>query len=503
MMISKRINILETLMRFLAGAVSFIYLLLGIGFLTMPELMAYANFAEPARAVGINTIRGVFSAFFLGMSFFSFLGTLTKHRKFLLIPIVFEAIVITGRLIGYFADGMPNVMGDSIAAEFVFFTVFTVAAAVFSMKQESDKIGIKVLFSYKLIAFISVIILIIAGIFIAQKQIGTKIWKTALSQMIKQDVFDSLPDGLHAGLAGTGSPLPDAKRRGICTFVKAGEKLFIIDSGPGSTLNLELMRLPLGKIEAVLLTHFHSDHIAELGELMLKGWASGSRTNPLDIIGPQGIEKVVKGFNQAYSLDSGYRVAHHGTAIVPREGAGGKAKTIVFPENKDTAVIYNTDGIKVTAFLVDHRPVRPAVGYRFDYKGRSLVISGDTLPGEALRRNSKGVDILFHEALQPKMLQIVGQLKMTERAKNLPKISSDILTYHTFPEEAARIASDCDVKHLVFHHLIPPLPLSIFNPVFMGESKKFYSGPITMGVEGMLFSMPSGTDKIIKGWLLI
>jgi ribonuclease Z len=284
--------------------------------------------------------------------------------------------------------------------------------------------------------------------------------------------------------------------------VIAGKKLFIVDSGLGSTRQMELMRLPLGDIKAVLLTHYHSDHIGGLGELLLKSWAGGARKEPLHVFGPKGVEEVVRGFNLAYSIDSEQRVAHHGPATVPPTGAGGTAKPFDFPDGKEEVVIIDDDGVKVTAFLVDHRPVEPAVGYRFDYKGRSLVISGDTLPCDSLRRQAEGVDLLMHEALQPKMVQTLGNaVRMSDRA-GAAKITEDIPYYHTFPEEAARIARDAGAKHLVFYHIIPPLPVAALNAAFLGDAERYYDGPITVGVDGMLFSMPSGNGKILKKWLL-
>lgn len=251
-----------------------------------------------------------------------------------------------------------------------------------------------------------------------------------------------------------------------------------------------------------MLTHFHSDHIGELGELMLKRWAGGSRKEPLEVFGPRGVETVVRGFNLAYSLDREPRIAHHGPEVAPPAGAGGIAKPFDFPAGKEAVVIINADGLKVTAFLVDHRPVAPAVGYRFDYKGRSLVISGDTLPSESLRRQASGIDLLLHEALQPTMVRALSVLFKTSGRNNAANITADILNYHTFPEEAARIAEAVGAQHLVLYHLLPPLPVSILNEAFLGDAKEFFGGPITIGVDGLFFSMPAGNKEILKKWLL-
>jgi ribonuclease Z len=313
-------------------------------------------------------------------------------------------------------------------------------------------------------------------------------------------MIGELPDGLHVGLAGTGAPLPDRKRKGVCTFVMAGKHLFIVDSGPGSTLNLELMRVPLDNIQAVLLTHVHSDHIGGLGELLLKAWTGGARTEPLKIIGPEGVDSVVQGFNQAYAVDAGFRYAHHGPAIADLKGAGGIPQTIEVIDETNGSVVFQNADLKVTAFLVDHRPVKPAFGYRFDYKGRSVVISGDTLPCESLRHQAKGVDLLLHEAMQPEMLRVISGPAVARSNKVIAQVATDILTYHTFPEEAARIARDANVRHLVLHHIIPPASMAFFNAAFLGDSGKYYDGPITIGVDGLLFSMPPNSTKILKKW---
>jgi ribonuclease Z len=133
-------------------------------------------------------------------------------------------------------------------------------------------------------------------------------------------------DGLYAGLCGSGTPMPEIRRAGPCIAVLAGEHFFIVDAGQGSARNVLLMKFPIGKADAILLTHFHSDHIADLGEMELQRWAGGSNNSPVEVIGPKGVESVVEGFNLAYRLDAGYRVAHHGPETMPPSGAGGVAK---------------------------------------------------------------------------------------------------------------------------------------------------------------------------------
>jgi ribonuclease Z len=496
-------ELVELILRVLSGGIGILFLVLGLGFLILPEIVAITFFAEPARAVGINSLRGDFGALFLGMSFFCLLGVFSAHRWSLLVPIVFLTLVILGRLTSFVVDDLPMVMAGTLVSELMFLTVLTLSVISYSFSSRAQKSPpvLKTVFNLRFLVVLGIVIIVVAGAFTASRQIGMRLWKGLAGRSVRQNMIGELPDGLHVGLAGTGSPLPDRKRKGVCTFVLAGKHLFIIDSGPGSTLNLELMRVPLDNIQAVLLTHVHSDHIGGLGELMLKAWTGGARTEPLKIIGPEGVDSVVQGFNQAYSLDAGFRFAHHGPAVANLKGAGGTPETIkVLDETKGT-VVFQTEDLKVTAFLVDHRPVEPAFGYRFDYKGRSVVISGDTLPSESLRRQAERVDLLLHEALQPEMLRIISQASIA-RSKVIAKVTTDILTYHTFPEEAARIARDANVRHLVLFHIIPPTPMAIFNSAFLGDSKKYYQGPITIGVDGMLFSMYPNSTKIHKKWLL-
>jgi ribonuclease Z len=304
-------------------------------------------------------------------------------------------------------------------------------------------------------------------------------------------------DGLYAGLCGTGSPMPDAHRAGPCIAVLAGGHFFIVDAGEGSTKNVLLMKLPIRKAEAILLTHFHSDHIADLGEMELQRWVGGSKKTPIDVIGPTGVERVVEGFNLAYQLDAGYRVAHHGPETAPPTGAGGIARPFKLPDGPNPSiVVYDKDGVKITAFKVDHRPVVPAVGYRIDYKGRSLVISGDTIYSESLLEHAKGADVLLHEALNTTMVQMMNDNAGETGSPSLGKVTHDIPSYHSTPEDAAKIAHGADVKHLIYYHIIPPLPSMIFKKTFLGDAKTYYHGPITLGVDGMVVFLPPNSDGI-------
>ena len=355
------------------------------------------------------------------------------------------------------------------------------------------------------IALAMLVLLCLAPVllFAFQRQIGSAIYARVVESRAGGDALAALPDGLHLYLCGTGSPLPDPDRAGPCAAVIAGDSLFVVDVGEGAARNIQLAQIPLAGLDGLLLTHVHSDHIDGIGPLMLMRWTQGTATTPLAVHGPTGIEPVVAGFNAAYATDHGYRTAHHGARIVPPSGAGAVAMPFALPPADESAVVvFRHDGLRVSAFRVDHRPVSPAVGYRFDYRGRSLVITGDTGPTPAIARNAQGADLLLHEALQPRMTtQLTGALAERGQA-NAALITRDILNYHATPEDAARAAQRAGVGHLVLTHLVPPLPSSYFYPAFLCDAPSLFDGPITVGEDGMLFSLPAGSDEIRREKLL-
>lgn len=331
-----------------------------------------------------------------------------------------------------------------------------------------------------------------------QKAIATRLLQEIAHKNVGRNIIPTLPDGLHLALCGTGSPFPDPSRAGPCSAIIAGDRLFIVDTGEGSARNLGYMGIPAAKIEAIFLTHFHSDHIDGLAPFLLQRWGVGTSQTPTPVYGPTGVDKIVDGFRAAYGLDFGYRVAHHSEKVMPPGGSGGKGLPFALPPvgQGDEAVVLDDKGLKVTAFRVNHAPIEPAVGYRFDYKGRSIAISGDTKVAPSLVTAAKGVDILVHEALQPKLVGILQSAFEDQQMGNMAQIMRDILNYHTTPEEAAAQASLAGAKHLVLNHIVPPLPLRFAYPAFLGDAANFFDKPITVGEDGMLFSLPAGTTSI-------
>ncbi len=352
----------------------------------------------------------------------------------------------------------------------------------------------------RIFAVLLVLAAVIGGLgYVFRADIALILMKRVASRNLSTDTIAELPDGLHIALCGAGSPLPDPRRHGPCSAVIAGERMFIVDSGSGSARVLNQMQFPPARVERVFITHFHSDHIDGLGELMTVRWAGGSHEESLVVVGPDGVEQVVDGFNTAYAQDRVYRVEHHGEAVVPPSGGPLVAEAFPEPLPGQGLTVFEEGDLTVTAFVVDHFPVKPAVGYRFDYKGRSLLISGDTKKDPNLTLFAKDVDLLVHEALSPRLLSVLTDAANEAGQRNLATITVDILDYHTSPVEAAEVAAEAGADHLLFYHIVPAMPLSALDSVFTEGVTDVYSGPVTVGRDGTMISLPAGSAEIITG----
>lgn len=340
---------------------------------------------------------------------------------------------------------------------------------------------------------------VLAVLYLARGNLAETAMGRIYDQAMASDPLAELPDGLHVGLCGSGSPMPDPTRAGPCVAVVAGQKLFVVDSGQGSTRNLSIMNLPPPRVDAIFLTHFHSDHIADLGELLLQRWAGGARTEPVPVYGPTGVVSVVEGLEAAYELDRGYRIAHHGEATTPPSGFGGDPRAFAVDRNQPDVLVIAEPDLKVWAFPVQHNPAEPSVGYLFEYKDRRVVISGDTGPSLRLAAAARDADLLLHEGLSPKLVARQREAALKGGRANYAKILADIPSYHTAPEDAATIARRAGVKMLMFYHEIPPLPVRALEGPFLGNARSIYKGPIHVGRDGDFVSMPAGSDEIVLG----
>ena len=313
-----------------------------------------------------------------------------------------------------------------------------------------------------------------------------------VSNTFTSDALGDLPDGLHVLVCGAGGPLVHIERSGSCVAIQAGPHLYVVDAGTNGARNIGRFGVNTGRVEAVMLTHAHSDHIDGLGELGVLRWAGGSHSAPLPVYGPPVVNDVVAGFNLAYAADAGYRTAHHGEAVAPPAGAGLLAFPFDLPADGElTTVLETADGVRISTFRVMHEPVSQAVGYRFDYKGRSVVVSGDTAKSANLIDHSQDVDLLMHEALAAHMTARVGFAADSVGATGPARIMQDVPSYHSTPVEAAESAAEAGAGHLLLYHIIPPLPLSTMERVFLDGIADVYDGPVTLGTDGTLVSLPA------------
>ena len=313
--------------------------------------------------------------------------------------------------------------------------------------------------------------------------------RTAFHELARPAPVLAGKNELSALLCGTGSPLPDKTRGGPCTLIAVGDKYYLVDTGLDTARDLLLWRIPLQNIAAVFLTHFHSDHIGDLGEVRLQTWVAGRRA-PLAVYGPPGVARVVNGFNEVYALDDGYRTKHHGAAMLPPDAVA------MVPRQVMPGIVFEQDGLRVTAVKVKHEPANPAYGYRFDFKGRSIVISGDTAPDEDLARLAKGADILIHEGLNPEMVGVMHDALAAANHPRQAKIFHDIPGYHTAPVDAARIANEAHVRLLVFSHIIPILPNRFAEKLFLRGVSDVRPEGVELGHDGLVLKLPVGTTGI-------
>jgi ribonuclease Z len=310
-------------------------------------------------------------------------------------------------------------------------------------------------------------------------------------------------DALRVAICGSSAPLPSADRAKACVAVFAAGRFWIVDTGPESVERLVLWGIPLAKVGGVLLTHFHSDHIGDLGELQLQTWAGG-RSRPLEVYGGPGVEDVVAGFNLVYRRDQGYRTEHHGEQVMPSSAWGMVARPVGLdgaptPEKDRSALVLDRDGLRITALEVDHAPIEPAYAYRFDYKGRSVVVTGDLKNHPPLVAGAAGADLLVSEAISRTMTKSLEDAAHAGDRERTAAIMHDVQDYHISPEEAAAIANDAGVRLLVFYHLLPAPDGALPRRLFAAGVDRVRRGDWTMADDGSLYTLPLGSTDVVVG----
>ena len=292
-------------------------------------------------------------------------------------------------------------------------------------------------------------------------------------------------DGLRVFVCGSASPLIAPGHAQACIAVTAGEDLYIVDAGMGSVGPMQFAGEPLQHLRAILVTHFHSDHITGIPDFNLNSWVAGRRA-PLRIVGPTGVERLVAGYNEAFALDAGYRVAHHGAEMLPPHLGAMVAEPV------QEGVILAQGELTIRAFAVDHSPVQPAFGYRFDYGGRSVVVSGDTVVTEGLREAAMNADLLMQDALSLPMVQALETAAKAAGASRPAKIMADIPSYHAHAADLPALAESANVSVVALYHLIPMPRNYLMRQIF----KRDLPSNIVLTTDGMVFELPRGTETV-------
>jgi ribonuclease Z len=270
-------------------------------------------------------------------------------------------------------------------------------------------------------------------------------------------------------LLGTASgPVVRLNRYQTTTLVEAGGEKLLFDCGRGVLLRMLEAKIPIESVSKLFITHLHSDHIVDIPDLLLTPWAFRTpRKVPLEVWGPVGTVDMMDHIQKAFAFD-----IHIRRDVDERFSPEG-IKVISHEVKEGT--VYEKNGVKITAFLVDHGPVKPAYGYRVDYAGHSIALSGDTRPSENLVHFAKGVDVLIHEALDPDSFRSV-------RTGFNQQQTESIIAHHTTPEQAGEIFTKVKPKLAVYSH-------TEGSPLLVTKARKSYSGPLEMGEDLMTISI--------------
>jgi ribonuclease Z len=271
---------------------------------------------------------------------------------------------------------------------------------------------------------------------------------------------------IRVTLLGTGTPRLNSDRFGQSILIEAGTEKFIFDCGRCTLQRLFQTGTPITDVNNLFLTHLHSDHTVGIPDLWLTPWIFGRWEVPFHVWGPVGTEKMMSKLQEAYEYDIHIRPIHD---LLPTQGVKVLAQDI------HEGVVYEKNGVKVTAFEVDHRPIKPSFGYRVDYEGKSVVFSGDTRFCENLIKFSKNVDLLIHNVSAARE----EELRQSERLQN-------IMDLHLSPEEAGKVFTRAKPKLAVYTHMVL---YSVNIEEIVTLTRQTYSGPLVIGEDLMSFEV--------------
>jgi ribonuclease Z len=292
-------------------------------------------------------------------------------------------------------------------------------------------------------------------------------------------------DILRVFVCGSSSPIPAPGRAQACIAIVTPQHFYLIDSGAGSTTNLMSSKLPLERLDGILITHFHSDHIAELYEVNLNSWVQG-RPKPLLVMGPTGIVDVIDGINTTYSRDVGYRVAHHSPELLPPELGILHAKVI------SPGVVIDQGGLRIQAIAVNHAPIDPALGFRIDYKDRSVLVTGDSVITDSIRQASQDLDLLLTDALSlPIILTLAETAEGVGRTRNA-RILTDVTDYHASTDSIVSLIDQADIQLTAYYHMVPSPSNIIMQKIY----ERDLPDNAVLTEDRMWFELEVGGDKV-------
>ena len=295
-----------------------------------------------------------------------------------------------------------------------------------------------------------------------------------VTQTVAQGNRDVPPREIRVTLLGTASgPRVHPGKAGISTLVEAGGERLLFDAGRGFMQRLVQAGFPMNAVTNLFLTHLHSDHVVDVPDLMLTPWsAAPERKVPLEVWGPDGTRDMIRHLEEAFAFDIHMRrdvdesFSSDGIRVLAHDIREGR--------------IYERNGVTVTAFLVTHGLVRPSYGYRVDYAGRSVAISGDTSPSDNLVASCRSVDVLIHEAID---LDLLRTLVPNQQRRDA------IVARHTTPEQAAGIFSRVSPRLAVFSH-------SPGTEAIVEQTRRRYPGRVEMGEDLMVIDI--GAEVRVK-----
>jgi len=269
-------------------------------------------------------------------------------------------------------------------------------------------------------------------------------------------------------LLGTGGgPRPRKTSSASAQVIVANDTAYVVDCGNGVARQLAFAGVPFAKLRHVFITHHHSDHNADYGNLIWLAWTAGLRTR-VDTWGPPPLERMTRLFFEMNAYDINTRIADEGRVpLVP---------LVHVHELSQGGPVTHDENVKVTAALVHHPPVVPSFAYRFDASDRSIVISGDTAPSDNLIKLAQGADVLVHDALY-----VPGVERLAARVPNATALKQSIMSHHTTAEDAGRVAQAAGVKMLVLSHLVPPDDPTITDQMWIDAARVHFRGPVVVG----------------------